>query len=281
MTLCEPWITGADVAECCDVSDASDSSIFDNAAEVASEVLFELSARRFPGICTATVRPCRTGCGCAWQVLSRGYVIWNPMNIAPWWGWWACDDEPCGCRPLSRVLLAGKVRSIVEVLIDGDVVDADTYRVDQNRWLTRVRPTADDQELFWPGCQNMDLTDDQPGTWSVTYTYGTEVPVAGTAAARQLACEIYKACVGQECQLPKDTVRAIRAGVVQEKPSFISWGFEKGGRSIPRGWRTFMPLVDMFLNTYNSSGVQRVPLFWSPTRRLQYAPTLGLPTSGS
>ncbi len=180
------------------------------------------------------------------------------------------------------MLLAGRVQEITEVLIDGVVVDPATYRVDQRRWLTRVRVDASDESFeHWPACQNMDLTDDQPGTWSVTYTYGQEVPVAGQAAAVELACEIYKQCNQQACALPKNTVRMTRQGISAERPSFIGWGFEKGGRTIPRGWRTQMPNVDMFLNAYNPTGLVRIPIVWTPTSYLQYAPTLGSPLPSS
>jgi hypothetical protein len=279
MTLCSPWIDGADVAACCNVEDASDTTIFDGAAELASELLFYYSMRRFPGVCgPVTARPCRSNCSCPWQILSRGHIVWNWNILSPFWGWWTCgEDQQCGCAPLSRVQLAGRVQEIIEVKIDGAVVDPATYRVDQRRWLTRVRETSTDELDFWPGCQFLDLEDDQPGTWSVTYTYGEEVPISGQEAASELACNIYKQCNGQPCQLPANTVRVARQGIIAEKPAFVSWGFEKGGRSIPRGWNTGMPRVDAFLNAYNPTGVPRVPIFWSPTARLRYAPTLGLP----
>src|SRR5260221_14608836 len=138
MNLCSPWISGADVAECCNVEDASDSSVFDASAEVASEILFNLSIRRYPGTCERVVRPCWVGCGCPWQVLSRGYIVWNPYWLNAWGGYgswaWGLDgyDQSCGCRPLSKGLLAGYVNEIVEVLIDGAVVGPNTYRVDNH-----------------------------------------------------------------------------------------------------------------------------------------------------
>lgn len=282
MQLCSPWISGSDVAACCSVEDSSDDSIFDSAAEVASEILFNLSLRRFPGLCERTVRPCRTGCGCPWQILSRGYVVWNPYWLNAWgWGSWSCGegyDNSCGCQPVSKVLLAGYVQEIVEVVIDGAVVDPNTYRVDNHRWLVRTRELDTDPWPHWPGCQDLTLPEDQPGTWAVTYTYGKEPSAAATDAAVELACEWYKLCNSQPCALPANTSRVIRQGTVVEKPSYISWGFERGGRSIPRGWNTGMPKVDAFLNAYNPGGLTRIPMFWSPTHRLRYAQPVGLDT---
>ena len=37
--------------------------------------------------------------------------------------------------------------------------------------------------------------------------------------AAQLACEIYKACVGQDCALPSGITRIARQGIVIEKPA--------------------------------------------------------------
>jgi hypothetical protein len=182
---------------------------------------------------------------------------------------------------LSRVLLGGYVQEVTEVVINGDLVDPDTYRVDDRKWLTRVRPSADDEVLRWPGCQNLDLPETEEGTWAVTYTYGKDVPASGINAAIALACEIYKQCTNQKCALPANTTRVLRQGIAVEKPAFISWGFEKGGRSIPRGWKTGIPAVDAFLNAYNSTGLIRVPIAWAPSTPLRYAPSLGLSTPGS
>jgi len=285
MELCSPWIDGSDVAECCSVEGASDATVFDTMAEVASEILFQLSVRRFPGTCERTVRPCKSGCGCPWQVLSRGYVVWNPNWYGPWgMGSWTCGDNcglSCGCKPISRVLLAGYVQEIIEVVIDGAVVDPNTYRVDNHRWLSRVRELDTDPWPHWPGCQDLTLPETENGTWAVTYTYGHDAPAIGAEAAKELACELYKMCNNQPCALPLSTTRVIRQGLVTEKPAFFSWAFEKGGRSIPRGWKTGMPRVDAFLNAYNPSGLQRAPMFWSPTCCLQYAQPVGLDSTGT
>lgn len=272
------WISGLDVAACCNAEDASDATVFESAAEVSSQLLFQYSGRQFPGILQRTVRPCRTTCACPWQVLSRGHIVWNPNIINPWagYGMWWWNGDSCGCQPLSRVLLAGYVQSIVEVLIDGAVVPADTYRVDQHRWLCRVQPTASDSWPHWPGCQNMSLPETEDGTWAVTYTYGKAPPISGVNAAVELACEIYKQCAGETCRLPQNTTRVARQGIVIERPAFFAWAFEKGGRSIPRGWKTGLPQVDAFLNAWNPTGLVRQPVVWTPTSYLRYAPAVGL-----
>lgn len=277
MSTCSPWITGEDVQACCSV-EATSGLIFDTVAEEASDLLFQLSGRKFPGECSKTVRPCSDDCGCNWQVLSRGFVVWPGMwagsAYLDWgWGFWGCGGyDNCGCRPLSRVKLSGyPVNSITEVIINGDVLDPSEYRLDSNRYLTRLG------DARWPGCQNLALDAGDSGTWTVEYSYGADPPELGRSAAAQLACELYKACAGQTCALPTGVTRESRQGVTIERLSFTSWAYLpasriRGGRA--PGWQTGMTLVDSFLNAYNPYGLPRRPVFWAPGRR-RYAQGYG------
>ncbi len=60
-----------------------------------------------------------------------------------------------------------------------------------------------------------------------------------------------------------------------EKQAFTTWAFMPPSRARTRapGWNTGMALVDAFLNTYNSSGVKRRPVFWAPGKG--YARSVG------
>lgn len=236
---------------------------------MASQVLYELSGRRFSGVCETTARPCRVDCDCGLQVLSRGHVI------GPWdwgsnsWFWlgasWGCgDNNPCGCLPLSRVLLSGyPVREITEVKIDGAVVDPTTYRLDERRWLTRVRdPAEPDTVLQWPSCQALDLPDTESGTFSVTYRYGMDPPIVAQHAAAELACQFFRLCSGaDDCVLPANVSRTTRLGVTTERASVMNWFYS---RRLEKGWQTGLPTVDAFLSTYATQGLQRRPMTWSP-----------------
>jgi hypothetical protein len=162
------------------------------------------------------------------------------------------------------------VREISEVKIDGDVVAPDTYRLDERRYITRVRPTAESDVLAWPGCQDLTLPDTQEGTFSITYTYGQDPPAAAISAAAQLGCELYKACdVSLSCALPTGTVRIVRQGITIERQAFMSWAFREGR------WNTGLSLVDAYLNAYNSAGLQRRPTFWGPGAMHRYARPAG------
>lgn len=257
---CSAWVTGDEVAACCTV-ESSSGAIFDDVADQASQLLFQLSGRQFSGLCqTETpVRPYCDSCWCGYQILSRGYVI------GPWdYGYplYLCDTCLIACSP-SRVKLAGyPVREILEVKIDGAVVDPGEYNVWNHRYLTRLN------DARWPVMQDLTLPDTEDNTFSVTYTYGASPPLMGAQAAAQLACELYQACTGGECALPVGTTRVIQQNVVVEKLAFTQWAFRD------RRWQTGLTMVDMFLNAYNPAGLQRRPVFWSPGKR-QYAQQFG------
>lgn len=250
---CSAWTTTDAVFACCDADDvASDPEMYEGAIDQASQLLFELSGRQFLGTCQKTVRPCNNGCGCNWQVLSRGYVVWGG-------GGWACDGVACGCSPASRVLLSGEpVQEIIEVKIDGDVVDPSEYRLDQHRYLTHKNGGQ------WPSCQDITVDDTEEGSFSVEYTYGKNPPLAGQSAASELACEIYKACASADmadCVLPAGISTISRQGITIERNAFASWGRQFGI------WRTGLPLTDLFLNAYNPTGARRRTTFMTPGKR--------------
>ena len=261
---CTAWTTADDLALVCDVSVlGTDLSSLDEYASAASELLFELSGRLFPGLCQKTVRPCGNRDLCGIQMLSRGYVI-------GWEGsYW--HNHTCECRPLDQIKLSGyPVREIIEVKIDGDVVNPDTYQLHDRRYLTRVRDPLDpDVTLMWPACQIVDLPDTEDGTFSVTYTYGQNAPLLAQLAARELACELFNADLTGECALPSGTTRVIRQGVVIERMMFAAWGLQQGI------WRTGLTRVDAFLNAYNGGRLRRRPSTYSPDG-LKYARPAGV-----
>jgi len=254
---CTGWVSTEDVAACCSVSLGSDFDLFAMAATSASQLLYELSAKLFPGLCDRTVRPCEPRY-CGMQVLSRGHIV--DCN-----GWSGECWEPrlCDCQPVSRVILPNQpVREIVEVKIDGVVLSPAEYRLDMGQYLTRMRDVDGNRQL-WPNCQALDLEDTETGTFSIRYTFGQNPPQPGVDAAAQLACEIYKSCPGNEgvaaCALPKNATRVTRQGIT----------IELGALRFNRrdGWKTGMGLVDAFLNTYNPHGKRQRPLIWSADHR--------------
>jgi hypothetical protein len=265
---CQVWCDPQDIVACCGSEFTSDTSVLEDAATAATQLLYQLSGRQFNGLCTQTVRPCAEGCGCWPYALLPGLSVGAPQypvgagGWGPWGFWgtgWGWGGDSCGCTPLSRALLPGyPIVSITEVKIDGVVLNSDEYRLDERRWLTRMADPENGKAQWWPGCQRLDRPDDDPNTWSASYVYGMTVPELGRQAAAQLGCEIYKFCSGGECATPANTIQKTRQGVTVQLAPFISWGRKSGQ------WVTGMSLVDMFLSSFNPSGLRRRPSIWSP-----------------
>jgi hypothetical protein len=262
MPPCTQWITGDDVADCCSI-ETSSAFEYEQAATAASDILFEISGRLFPGECEKTVRPACDECYCGYQVLSRGHVV-GPWDWGyPGWGQF-CDSCLVSCNP-SLVKLSGyPVREISEVLIDGVALAADQYRLFKNRFAMRL----DDGR--WPFQQDLTLPDTEDNTFSITYSYGADPPEIGIMAAAQLGCELAKACpgAGGDCALPTGVTRITRQGITIDRLAFTSWAYQSGK------WQTGLTLVDAFLGSVNRAGLMRRPTIWAPGKR-QYAQEWG------
>lgn len=93
------------------------------------------------------------------------------------------------------------------VKVDGITLPSAAYRVDDNRKLMRV------DGGMWPVCNDLNLADTQIGTWSVTASYGEDVPMIGRLAVGELMCQMIKACNGEDCLLPANVTQLVRQGV--------------------------------------------------------------------
>jgi hypothetical protein len=266
---CTPWCLAADVFAFQGASIPEDADV--NAAiEAASWLLWSLSGRQFSGGCIQTVRPCRTGCGCWGPAGPGGSPGANGVNLAlagaDWWfggygggglpGWTNDCGDSCGCGTLSTVTLDGyPVTAIQEVLIDGDVVDPATYRLDGSRYLVRLVDPSSGDQLHWPACQNMARPPTDHGTWQVTYEYGSPPPALGVMAAAELAVQFFYASTGDsKCKLPSGVTKVVRQGITIERliPMFV------------KGQRTGLVLPDAFLAGVNPNGLRRRPAVMSP-----------------
>ena len=158
------------------------------ALDAATELLWARTGRRF-GVCEVTLRPCRAGCtdDAWWAGRSGTGGGWGwpmPALVGGRWynlGCGACGGDSCSCTVLHQVALPAPVAAILEVKIDGAVLDEAAYRVDDWRLLVRL----DGQT--WPACQDLTLPDTEAGTWSVTAAYGEAVPALGRLAVGALA----------------------------------------------------------------------------------------------
>lgn len=253
---CTPWIDCSDIQARC--PSETDLALLDGIATMASQIMFEISGRQFTGQCPRTVRPCNDVQNSCWFAAPwNGWVGW------PWvwwydgysWGWYDQAGCHCGCESLPRVLLPGyPVTQITEVKIDGVVIAPETYRLDEWRYLTRMRDPANPSiPQRWPSCQYMNLDDDQPGTWSVTYVSGIDPPLIGKAAAAALACELVP---GADCKLPTGARRIVRQGITIDKIQPLAQMLLEGSTGIVE--------IDAFMAAYNPGKLRRRPSIWSP-----------------
>lgn len=262
---CDSWIAAADLEGCVAAADEPTRTSF---AVIASMLAYELTGRQFSGICgPVTVRPCRNQCQSGWG--GTGGWQWSWGYWSGDWGYgWAWGNENggrrCSCGYDSLVELAGyPVSEVTQVKIGGQVLPttfddgAPTYRLDEWRYLTRLSdPAALGEPLHWPGCQRLDLEDDQPGTWSVTYTYGVSPPPLCVEAAIQLGCQLLLAKTGAPCQLPANVTKMVRQGNTIERVTPLAGLLRSGG--------TGLTLVDAAIAAYNPKGLRRRPSVFSP-----------------
>lgn len=245
--LCESWTPIFN----CELPTGS-AAVSGTALQVASEVLYAMSGRQF-GLCSVTIRPCRRSCfGTTWwnqwgglwpQYGSVGYPF--PALIRGQWynlGCGGCSGD-CSCSPVYEVALPGPVYDVPEVKVDGVVLADDAYRVDNYSLLVRLDGSD------WPICNDLNEADTEPGTWSVTFRTGVPVPTLGQVAVGQLTEQFTKLLLCDDsCELPFNVTSISRQGV---DISILS------PDDIFKNKRTGLYLPDLFISTYNPSGLRQ------------------------
>lgn len=229
--VCSSWCELADV---CGDLDAVDGDVLTTMRFVASDILYDLTRRRWPGVCREIVRPC--GCDCV-------------------------DVHRCGCSWLSAVKLGGyPVLNITTVKVDGVELDPTTYRIDDHRWLVRLAD-ADGSNPGWPCCQRLDLPDSEDRTFSVAYHYGSRPPLGGVTSSAALAYELALSCsstASSKCRLPKRVQSVTRQGVTLAIAIDSFSLFDKG--------RTGIPEVDLWVASVNRGNSNRRATVIDPSR---------------
>jgi hypothetical protein len=218
------------------------------AGGLATATLRRLTAYRVGG-CPIIVRPCAQSC-VASLATARG---WGPAQLADgtWVNSCGCSTE-CSCTALCEVVLVSPVGPVTWVKVDGLVIPPTDYRVDGNR-LVWIGAT----ECPWPACQDMTATDDEPGTFAVSYLNAHAPDALAAYAAGVLAMEFAKACSGSKCRLPSTVTAVSRQGVSFD---LAAGAFNNGMTGIRE--------VDSWIGLWRPEGSpSRAPSVWWPGMR--------------
>lgn len=250
-SVCSQWTDVETVKACGPYADIDDG-VIEDVIPVASDLLFEFTQRKFPGSCQDTVRPCTQ-----YSPRPSYYYDWFGDTHQYWKAGCDCNRGPeCGCSRLSEVDLGVRpLTSIVQVKVDGDVIDPTEYRVDDFRRLVRL-PDSEGVRHGWPCCQRLDVDATEDDTFEVTFTYGVGPPPAGVRSASLFAGQLAAACAGSNvCKLPDRVVQVSRQGVSMLLLDPFKF-FEQG--------RTGIYAVDAFITAYNPRGYRGFAQIVSP-----------------
>lgn len=237
--VCTPWADIGDVCAPCNSYDFDTDALADWLL-VASDMLYDLTGRRWPGLCTRLVRPCHTSlCACG-------------------------PTDRCGCSgTLAYDLGPGAAAVSVEaVTIDGADLAPERYELREGRWLQYL-PTSDSDPFRWPRHQRLGRATTEVDTWAIAYTQGAEPPLGGAKAAAQLGCQLALSCSADgearaACQLPKATTNISRQGVTiaRQNPAALYPGGQTG-----------MASVDLWVSTVNTGAKRRPASVFVPGQR--------------
>ena len=265
------WITGDDVQAAPGIlklQGSIDSTLLAqycaDAASDASYVLYLRTGKQFTGIAgPITVRPVRRpllggdGMTFAWF----NYAYGGGGGLLGGSGGQPAELHRYSSPYAPTVTLTNTpVIEIIQVLIDGVLIPSDEYEVRNFKDLVRLRVNASTpptERWGWPTSQVGDLPDTQPGTFSVTHTYGYLPDGMGLRAAVALAEALVLARCGKESRLPDRVTQVTRQGVTYQLASVIDLLNNK---------MTGITEVDLFITTVNPSRIKRQPVIWTPNR---------------
>lgn len=242
---CSTWATIDDIQRFAGSSQAEygETDQIEELLEIASAWLYRATARKYPGVCTRTVRPMRQRCT---PFDTRARVADFDSRT----GTFASSYVGGRNEGVHEITLGvWPVREILTVKVDGAILTPTAYRLDDARWLVRIDGNG------WPS-QDLKLDDTQVGTWSVRFTFGDDPPTDGVRAACVLANELWLAIGNDEkCRLPRRTQTIARQGVTISlmDPTEL---MDKGRFGIPE--------IDYFVRSVNPHGIARPAAISSP-----------------
>lgn len=227
---CQPWADRTDLLDSC-TNAAVTPDVLTKAFAFATDVLFNITKRRWLGECADEYRP--VGCHC---------------NV--------CTS---GSASQALMLPVVRARAITSVTINGDTVDPATYQLRDGRYLWRLRYVDGTGATWWPCWQDLTRPDDHD-SFVVAYTYGQDPPPSMRVACAALAWELalgWTPSCANTCRLPKNVTSMTRGGITTSFPDPAAL-FVDG--------RTHVPEVDMLVAAVNRGEAHQRPMVAVPGR---------------
>lgn len=221
---CIVWATEADLPATCKDDTVHPPTIV-QAMSYASTILYNLTKRRWSGLCSDSWRPYDMGrCWNPACSTSTGLSNYSRGGIT-----WAYDHD-------AIKLPARNVRAVQSIVINGTTIDPATYEIRDSRYLWRKLDRVTGQGFTsWPCWQDMHRWDGEKDTFTIAYTYGLDPPADMKLACAILAWEFAVAwtpdCT-RECRLPRNITSMSRSGVNFTFPDPTTL-FEKGKTNVP------------------------------------------------
>jgi hypothetical protein len=222
-----------------------DSIYATDACQVASNLLWTMSGRKYQGTTTVTERYFTAIDAFRYQGSSAKqffpHMIGGSVFNLPAEDWNDSAYQSDGSSSLSRIRLRGKPVQEVHLVrsgYDGSIIPADAYYLAEHSTLIANKGTP------WT-----------PGNLEVTYTFGQQPPTAGRHAARVFAIELIKAWEGDDCALPDRVTSVSRQGVsytILDNQDFLE------------NFRTGIYVIDLFLKTANPAKALAPSKIFSP-----------------
>lgn len=257
--VCQPWATHEDAVGAC-AEYGVDPDELDVAMVISSDILWNLTRRKWSGVCSDSIRP-----QAQWKRWD-GPPAWWPSSMVNGgsgpWGYCSCNrsrETGCARIPELRLPRGPVVADSISVMLNGEPFTE--FRLDDGRWLVRTDGSQ------WPCCQDLLLDDTEPNTFSIDYSFGKLPPRAGGRMAALYGCQIFMSThpdLSAQCKLPDRVTRVTRQGTTTSfvEPSTL---VEKG--------MTGLTVVDQWVAAVNKGNDTRrasvmVPGRWRPSRRV-------------
>lgn len=238
---CTSYLAGADLAGNSRVGAATAAEL-DPFCEEASQIMYVLLGRQFPGVCSATLRPIRreleSYMGRNWMATAYPFDSLSAPMAALLGVPTHSNGDPIPLPVTTRTLEA--------VMLDGAPF-TDCALVGRNLYRTDGEP--------WPDTQKVWVADTEPGTFSVAITFGPDTPAGVVSATRELAIQLWlDSEASPDCLLPPGTTSVSRQGMSVSLDDRVEQARAAG---------PVIPVLSNALGTWNPSNQRQPPDYLS------------------